>query len=75
MNQKNHAKENEIKVQTDSSSILTDESGQGMVEYGLIIGLVALVTVGVLSAMGNNLYDLFFGKVRGTFTAMTQNPQ
>jgi pilus assembly protein Flp/PilA len=72
MNQKSNAKENEITVQANSSGIFADESGQGMVEYGLIIGLIALVTVGVLSMLGNSLYDLFFGKVRTTLTATAQ---
>jgi len=72
MNQKSNAKENEITVQANSSSIFADESGQGMVEYGLIIGLIAILCVGVLSLMGNSLYDLFFGKVRTTLTATAQ---
>ncbi len=61
-------------VQTNSLSFLTDESGQGMVEYGLILGLIALVTVGVLTMLGNDLYGLFFNKVRNTLTT-TSNQQ
>jgi pilus assembly protein Flp/PilA len=72
MNQKSNVKENEKVVQANSSGIFADESGQGMVEYGLIIGLIAIICVGVLSMMGNNLYDLFFGKVRTTLTATNQ---
>ncbi|HEX2954513.1 MAG TPA: Flp family type IVb pilin [Bacillota bacterium] len=40
-----------------------DEEGQGMVEYGLIIGLVAVVLIGVLVAMRGGLATLF-GKVQ-----------
>ncbi len=36
-----------------------DECGQGMVEYGLIIALVAIVVITVLQTMG--------GKLQGTF--------
>ena len=36
-----------------------EESGQGMVEYGLIIALVAVVLIGVLTAMGGGLSGLF----------------
>ena len=33
-------------------SILTNEKGQGMVEYALIIGLVAIVVIAVLVLLG-----------------------
>ena len=36
-----------------------DESGQGMVEYGLIIALVAIVIIGALTAMGGGIKDKF----------------
>jgi pilus assembly protein Flp/PilA len=42
--------------------LFTDESGQGMVEYGLIIALVAIVLIGALTAMNGGLSSLF-GKV------------
>lgn len=44
-----------------------EESGQGMVEYGLIIVVVALVVVGALYALGGNLkdqFDVVAGKVK-----------
>ena len=33
-------------------SILTNEKGQGMVEYALIIGLVSIVVIAVLVLLG-----------------------
>lgn len=73
MSRKNDFKKNNKMVQTNSLSFLTDENGQGMVEYGLILGLIALVTVGVLTTLGNDLYGLFFNKVKGTLaTASNQ---
>ncbi len=36
-----------------------DETGQGMVEYGLIIALVAIVVITVLSTMGTKLTNTF----------------
>lgn len=38
-----------------------EESGQGMVEYGLIIALVAVVAIVGLVAIGPKIRDLFTG--------------
>ncbi|TCS83338.1 Flp family type IVb pilin [Tepidibacillus fermentans] len=38
---------------------LENEAGQGMVEYGLIIALIAVVVIGALSLMGTSIRDLF----------------
>lgn len=40
-----------------------EESGQSMVEYGLIIGLVAVVLIGALSGVSGTLKDKVFEKV------------
>ncbi len=34
------------------TSIFSEESGQGMVEYGLILVLISLAVVGVLGGLG-----------------------
>lgn len=39
---------------------ISEESGQGMVEYGLIIALIAIVVIGALTTVGT--------KVNGKFT-------
>ena len=36
-----------------------EESGQGMVEYGLILALVAVAVIVALTALGGNLNTLF----------------
>lgn len=38
-----------------------DEEGQGMVEYGLIIGLIAVVVIVALVALGPKIRDMFNG--------------
>ena len=38
-----------------------DESGQGMVEYGLIIALLAIAVIGALSALGPKISEIFAG--------------
>lgn len=42
-------------------SFLKDESGQGMVEYALIIALIAIVVIAVLAALGGSIKDVFKG--------------
>ena len=42
----------------------SEESGQGMVEYGLIIALIAIVLLGTLAAMRGGLEDIF-GEITG----------
>ena len=39
--------------------ILKDESGQGMVEYGLILGLVAVAAIAALILLGPRISALF----------------
>lgn len=38
---------------------LKDEEGQGMVEYGLIIGLIAVVVIVALAALGPKIKEKF----------------
>lgn len=38
---------------------LMDEEGQGMVEYGLILALVAVVVIVALTALGNGIGGIF----------------
>ncbi|QIA27138.1 Flp family type IVb pilin [Thermaerobacter sp. PB12/4term] len=40
---------------------MRDEAGQGMVEYGLIIALIAVVLIGALVAMQGGLSNIFNG--------------
>lgn len=44
------------------NKFVSEESGQGMVEYGLILALIAVVVITVLQALG--------GKVQGTFESI-----
>lgn len=38
-----------------------EESGQGMVEYGLIIALIAAVVIGAIALLGPKITTLFNG--------------
>jgi pilus assembly protein Flp/PilA len=39
--------------------MLTGKKGQGMVEYGLIISLIAIAVIGALVVLGPKISDLF----------------
>lgn len=48
--------------------LFVEESGQGLAEYGLILGLIALAVVVALTATGTGLKGIFEkiqGKVEG----------
>jgi pilus assembly protein Flp/PilA len=36
-------------------SVLVDDEGQGLAEYGLILGLIALVVIGAVILIGKNV--------------------
>jgi len=42
-------------------NFILDEDGQGMIEYGLVIGLVAVVAVVILFALGPKIREKFSG--------------
>lgn len=44
-----------IKVRT----ILRNNKGQSMTEYGIIIGLIAVVLIGVITALSDKIREVF----------------
>ena len=40
-------------------SLLRDEEGQGMVEYGIIVALIAVVVIGAVQTLGTNTKGTF----------------
>ncbi|MFC4557613.1 Flp family type IVb pilin [Virgibacillus kekensis] len=58
--------------------LFVEEEGQGMVEYGLILGLVAVVVIVALTTMGTDIKALFDDLVAqlpgGTATDSTTTP-
>lgn len=44
---------------TKFKSFLADEEGQGMVEYGLLLALIAVVVIVALLALGPKVKNIF----------------
>lgn len=40
-------------------ALVRDEEGQGLVEYSLILGLVAVLAIAILLTMGNQVNNIF----------------
>lgn len=47
----------------------SEESGQGMVEYGLIVALIGVAITGALTAMSGGLNDIF-SKITGSLASV-----
>ncbi|MBI4468519.1 MAG: Flp family type IVb pilin [Acidobacteria bacterium] len=45
------------------SNLFRSEEGQGLVEYTLLISLIALVTIGTLTAMGQGIVSTLYGGI------------
>jgi Flp pilus assembly pilin Flp len=43
--------------------LVKSDEGQDLVEYGLLAALIAVVAVTGISAVGKNVYDLFWSKI------------
>jgi Flp pilus assembly pilin Flp len=47
------------------------EKGQGLVEYALLLALLALALVAALFAFGNNLFEYYLNQIVNVFVAAT----
>lgn len=45
--------------------LLREEEGQGMAEYGLILALIAVVVIGALTLLGEQVQTVFNGVTEG----------
>jgi Flp pilus assembly pilin Flp len=64
--------QNLSRLRTAARERLVMEDGQALIEYALILGLVALLTIGVLQALGTNVSGLL-NKVSSSMSSVT-NP-
>jgi pilus assembly protein Flp/PilA len=43
--------------------VLSQESGQDLIEYGLLAALIAVVAMVSVGALGNTIYNVFWEKI------------
>lgn len=54
-------------------NFLKDESGQGLVEYGLIIGIVVLGAIGMMRLLGTTVYEVLYKGIKGKLYEIVSN--
>ncbi len=60
-------------MQEITTWMASEEDGQGMVEYGLVIALVSVVLIGALTAMNGSLNEIF-AKISDTLSNASKQP-
>lgn len=48
-----------------------NKSGQGLVEYVLIIGLISLVCIAIMTSMGGTISGSFYGNISSNLDEVT----
>ncbi len=51
-------------------SALADDSGQDLLEYALLVALIALVAVGGVTAVGTTINTVFWSYIAGVMSAI-----
>jgi len=49
-----------VSMQTYVTGVLNRDRGATAVEYGLLVGLIALVIIVVVATLGTKIHDIFF---------------
>jgi pilus assembly protein Flp/PilA len=51
--------EEEKNMKNNMKSLIVEEEGQGMTEYGLALGVITIAVVGIIAVMRLNIVTLF----------------
>jgi Flp pilus assembly pilin Flp len=44
-----------------------DEDGQDLIEYGLLVALIAIVALGAVATVGQTIYNVFWQAIAASF--------
>ena len=50
-------------IQTVIGRLLVRDEGQDLIEYGLLVALIALVAVGAVTTVGNTIFTVFWSGI------------
>jgi pilus assembly protein Flp/PilA len=48
-----------MKMMKKMKALLAEEQGQGMTEYGLVLGIIAVAVVGILATLRTEIVEMF----------------
>jgi Flp pilus assembly pilin Flp len=52
-----------VRLKTMLGRLISGETGQDLVEYGLLAGLIAIVAMVGVSALGDTIYNVFWVQI------------
>jgi pilus assembly protein Flp/PilA len=59
-NMENYSKFEEEKIMKNNmKSLIVEEEGQGITEYGLALGVITIAVIGIIAVMRSNIVTLF----------------
>lgn len=58
------------KMMKKMKALLVEEQGQGMTEYGLVLGIIAVAVVGILATLRGEIVEMFTN-VKAALTSTT----
>jgi Flp pilus assembly pilin Flp len=53
--------------QLAGSKLRRSEEGQDLLEYGLLMALIAIFAIGAVSVLGNTIQNVFWSAIAGNF--------
>jgi Flp pilus assembly pilin Flp len=53
--------------QLAGSKLRRSEDGQDLLEYGLLMALIAIFAIGAVSVLGNTIQNVFWSAIAGNF--------
>jgi Flp pilus assembly pilin Flp len=53
--------------QLAGSRLRRSEDGQDLLEYGLLMALIAIFAIGAVSVLGNTIQNVFWAAIAGNF--------
>ena len=54
-------------LMSDAQKLPKSEEGQDLVEYGLLVALIAIVALGAVSTVGQTIYNVFWKSIAASF--------